>query len=100
MTDKQILQKAIEKAEKNGWDKPYWIKEIEPYTRWVTDIIFSHSFAKSFWGEDENCSECGNPFAVGMKCGKIKTVERWGKELSIMVLEEEPLKYLEQFLDK
>jgi hypothetical protein len=47
----------------------------------INVIIFSHSFAKAFWGEEKY---------TGIYC--------WQHHLQMMVLEEEPLKYLEKWL--
>ena len=64
MTDKEILKKAIEKAEKNTDEKFYYFthdkakgifwsqlgeKLIKSNNHWK--VIFSHDFAKAFWGE-------------------------------------------------
>ena len=120
MTKDQILKKAIEKAVKNGmvirqrgFDfimdmkrrqlADYFIKEQLYYP-----IIFSHSFAKAFWGEkdywyDTKCS-CGG---IGihmsddthhLECDRVKSERGYKFHLKKMVLEEQPLKYLERFL--
>lgn len=79
MTNETILKKAIEQAEDNGWKG----KELEWEEGWDVNwvasriyfmIIFSHSFAKHFWGKT------------------------WKKNLAVMVGFEEPLLYLEKFL--
>ena len=110
MTNKEILKKAIEKAVKNGWDILDWYLEIDDPERerlkkendweWLVSflaseqelksgltasMIFSHDFAKAFWGK--------KPFQL-----KYKTKIPWKYHLQQMVLEEEPIKYLEQFL--
>ena len=79
MTNEQILKKAIEKVVENGWDmvvngRRYAIDAS--FMHWdVVYIIFSHSFAKAFFG-------------VNFK-----------RHLQIMVVKEQPLKYIEQFLN-
>jgi len=90
MTNEQILKKAIEKAVKNGWTKygQDWhssafgilIEQKKHY--W---LIFSHSFAKAFWGE---------------LVSTINNQSRWQYHLQQMVIEPEPLKYIEKFLDE
>lgn len=112
VTNEQILKKVIEKARFNlierfnlpqpqsagddlvyihmGWDLltnelGYSITyqrstSFIPYQR----IIFSHDFAKAFWGEKTI------PYHNGLKI--------WEFNLQQMVLEKEPLKYLERFL--
>ena len=127
MTNKQILKKAIEQAKKNGWYSNEEIKvtifvrrlpkiivgdinDPKEYLS-INDVIFSHDFAKAFWGEQsEDIFKCKcNPtnyyytFKFCSKCGEklIKSkriLKSWEKPLQQMVLSEEPLKYLEQFL--
>lgn len=87
MTDKDILYKAIVKAKNNGWvvDFPLKdIKEILTYNDYITPtiyywIIFDHDFAKAFFSN-------------------IFGHYGWKVQLEQMVLEKEPLKYLEKFL--
>ena len=92
MTNENILKKAIEKIIKNGW-KGYWegmpeaglpceAHSMESEETCVYTIIFSHDFAKAFWGEEVT----GYP------------PQYWEKHLQEMVLEEEPLLYLKKFL--
>ena len=104
MTNEQIFKKAIEKAIKNGWntlditqfeesdshysDVWYFHKGFDYF---ILEIIFSHEFAKAFFQgkdgmiyEDKLWKQMGN---IG-----------WQFQLQIMVLEKEPLKYLEKFL--
>jgi len=126
MINEEILQKAIEKAKKNKYiipiilsqifegiiDKsrnliyPWRISKIESFLYFdnsgrieeevlilsVNDIIFSHEFAKAFWGEDTNHKDLQ---LFGDDC---RYYSRWKLHLNVMVLEEEPLKYLEKFL--
>jgi len=72
----------------------------------LESVIFSHDFVKAFWGEQEHeyidngksvdickyCTAYSEEYieAVGKFC--------WQEHLSNMVLQEEPLKYLEQYL--
>jgi hypothetical protein len=114
ITDKEIILKAIKRARKQNYKLfskhlpiDFYIEKVEyPYIidrdrdlgddiRHIYEIIFSHDFAKAFWGEkaeeaqimkysDFSCNERGIP--------------RWKYHLQQMVLEEEPLKYLEKFL--
>lgn len=106
MTNEEILKKAIEKATKNGWKIAYDqidvssiktpVKEVVQIVGWYKSrdgnmkadhlhlnyIIFEHSFAKAFWGEDIDAT----------------TGVEWKYNLQQMVLEEDPIKYLEQFI--
>jgi len=89
MTDGEILEKAIEKAEKTGWAGPT-IDSIE----WLNfeAIIFDPSFAKAFWGEKLLVH------VVLKDGGMIPKILSWEYHLQQMVIEKEPLKYLEKFL--
>lgn len=91
MTDEQILKKAIEKAVENGYE--WFLKDSqEGYKLWTCEddvrdktyfnTIFSHNFAKAFWKGWE------------VYAGPLP----WQHHLQMMVLEPEPLKYLEKFL--
>jgi len=111
MTNETILKKAIEKAVKNGWLKDDKVK-IETYAlrlptimlnhnmkgeKFLTayEIIFSHDFAKAFWGEEWKEGDCIKQPADEMF---LKPPLRWQYHLQQMVLEENPIKYLEKFL--
>lgn len=85
-------------------------------------LIFSHDFAKAFWNEKPNgivnylgfpawtgdCQDCGKKFdgykqigeiEFGHKgCPKSDTGRIWKRHLQEMVLEEDPIKYLENYL--
>lgn len=127
MTKEQILKKAVEKAIKNGW-KPFKgiVYEVETtdyhiifYTRkkyqrvnkgssmrWGlgmsrNDAIFNHKFAKAFWGEEMTSAI---PDTIQVLLGKFKyngisLRPDWVYHIQQMILEEEPLKYLEKFLN-
>jgi len=97
MKNEEIIEKSIEKAEKNGWTEykssRYSIDDLikgmfdEP-KEWpsVNDIIFSHDFAKAFF------KDSSLPDSAGLE------LENWQHQLQVMVLKEDPIKYLEQFL--
>jgi hypothetical protein len=115
MTNKKILQKAIEKAQKNGFNFQmiektlinYNFKEVENNNRfiWIGDneieeavmlyeLIFNHDFVKAFFGTyDIMGTEIRDD-----KDEYIKTFEAWQYHLQKMVLVLKPLKYLEKFL--
>jgi len=108
MTNKEILYRIINQAQKNGFksddnllelikesakpikgeitsvhiDPDYFEIEI-----WSKYIIFSHEFAKAFWGEERYI---GNEWWI--------VRENYEHHLEVMVLEKEPLKYMEKFL--
>ena len=90
MNNKKILEKAISKAIKNGYEMKYPIRLLEatnPFTYYA--IIFSHGFLKAFFK--------GESFVTprGCACHPSNAWQYYGQ---IMLLEEEPLKYLEKFL--
>ena len=91
MTNEEILKKAIKQAENNGYNFPFSWEALNLSDtllgeyRWYPSIIFSHSFAKAFWKKDVIIKGTG-------------TIYDWCYYLQQMVLEEEPLKYLERFL--
>jgi len=102
MTDLQILEKAICKAKgyHNGCIMFPHILEQERYY----GIIFSHDFAKLFWNCEHKCKpyKSGSFFDECELCGAIRPIsmsfDSWKQHLQRMVLEKEPLKYLEKFL--
>ena len=103
MKDEEIIKKAIEKAVVNGWSHTsgnprnpvdLYVDSRNTYYR----HIFSHSFAKAFWGEELGCQWCGEPDCSHLEPNREQ--ERWQLELQQMVLEEQPLKYIEKYVDK
>jgi hypothetical protein len=103
MTNKQILNKAFEKAKRNGWKTeitnpiPTRREGKRHGRKLYFYIIFSHDFAKAFWGEEINkCSGDKYHLSCCGGCGILE--EGWQYHLTEMVLEKDPLKYLEQFL--
>lgn len=89
MNNIEILHKAIKKAEYNGWEgmiNPMDSLLLATYPL----IIFSHDFAKAFWGET-----MVDDFGNNVKYGILK----WQYHLKCMVIWQAPLKYLEKFLD-
>ena len=90
MTNETILKKAISKAKKNGYEvtKNDIKNLLENYKLYpcliLNALIFSHSFAKAFWGEEVICFN-------EKKWG-------WKYHLQQMVLELKPLNYIKKFL--
>jgi hypothetical protein len=103
MTDKEIFDKAVDKV----YDNTGQAKLIKgAFLSMSKYLIFDHSFAKAFWGEetvylhdnvpvDGLCSEC-------YRKQSNKAVQfakpAWQYHLQQMVLKEEPLKYLKRYL--
>ena len=98
MKNEEILCKAIEKAVENGFGSKQWKNEVvdnKLYLEWLEDgtyygTIFSHSFAKAFWGEEKT--------QVMNDWGGYNFRIKWQHCLQTMVLEKEPLLYLKKFL--
>jgi len=80
MEPQRILDKAVEKANENGFNLTSSSKN------WCVSIIFSHEFAKALFGEDLIYDCCGYQFPI------------WEHHLQQMVIEPDPLKYLEKFI--
>lgn len=88
MKNEEILKKAIEKAVENGGHEKIILSVDEIFERdLVYSIIFSHEFAKAFWSKDDEWSREW----VNHEC-------YWKGCLQTMVLETDPIKYLEKFL--
>jgi len=116
MTNQKILEKAIKKAINNGWNISSWeqktdlLLSCENNLYLMSDydhyplLIFSHDFAKAFWGNETHNYETGCEgfcWNHNFRCGAdpyTKTEYCWQHQLHQMVLCEEPLKYLEKFL--
>ena len=95
MTNETILTKAIEKAvrngmdEKLGWGHPMFNMNGKMVAHDL-NLLFSHNFAKAFWKEDKKHKN--------IYFGDGSIIYNWQYYLQEMVLEEEPLKYIEKFL--
>lgn len=123
MTNEKILKKAIEIAESNGYNTPLLEREVLIMPRkmgkrtsldiWTNGLITQHDFAKAFWGDRNICRACMDlnrisdkeqyPNSVGScdDCGEnsfSNFIFEWQFHLQQMVLEENPIKYLKQFV--
>lgn len=106
MSDAEILKKALNRAVKNGYKKRWDYGELRQQC-WQMAIIFDHDFAKAFWREEQHTAELDVPnslcFSSCDKCkGDMQDYEGidfcWKYHLQQMVLEENPIKYLEKFI--
>ena len=114
MTHNEIYIRALDKASCKGFGYSLdWIAQAS-----IKDVIFSHEFAQAFWGgkkelhKDYICLHCGTDTAYqppsDSGCNHVhypedcdvcsKKIQDWRYHLQQMVLESEPLKYLEKFL--
>lgn len=96
MSNQEILTKAIDKANKNGWLWNCKNQEQFPDHEWLASYlligkngeyqaIFDHDFAKAFWGDQIQDS-------TGL------LLPAWQYHLQQMVLETNPIEYLAKFL--
>ena len=140
MKNEEILKKIIEKAIEEGYELGgdfYFDEErgfsseecradlIDLSEKAYYEVIFSHDFAKAFWGEEQGlninsgCRHCRKIKRMSIKGDSLRKIANevpfshekvnqilneqqlfeWQHHLQQMVLEEEPLKYLSQFLD-
>ncbi len=126
MTNREILQKAIDKAITNGWglkenfdneeitvsDQIYKDSFSEAYLLRsashnyhfeLSSIIFSHSFAKAFWNEEPTDTgllykPISNLESDIFSYGEERILPAWQYHLQQMVLETNLIVYLEKFL--
>ena len=93
LNNEDILKKAIEKAVKGGYKTLNFEHLIDHSAKLligdgysVAGLILSHDFAKAFWGDKE------------IERSWDDIYEAWEYHLQQMVLEKNPLKYLEKFI--
>lgn len=121
--NKEILKQALEKVMENGfrplffYDSGGGYMSEEPLegddlldackdsveSEHAYAICFNHDFAKAFWGEKITCFACGSFPTCWCDTSDVYPREgtllfNWQFHLQQMVLEEDPIKYLEQFL--
>lgn len=95
-----LIKKVINKAVENGFEAVDNESHAYPVT---TDhyhqAIFSHRFAIAFWEDDMVGPQCGAiPSGCECGCAYENEIYRWQYHLQQIVLEEDPIQYLEQFL--
>jgi hypothetical protein len=108
MTKEETLRKAIEKAEANGWTNQF-VRPVEGNESWYLmddsyfTVIFSRDFAQAFWpGKIEvvgDWKEKGDTRILDSFVS-LASLDEWEYRLQQMVLEEDPIIYLKQFLDE
>ena len=123
MTDQEIIRRAVDKASKNGYTgwksfvpafpllKVRSKKKLEELIGAMLflnkeKIIFSHAFAKAFWGEKLVCPNCGG--GIEGKLGNFQCQncaecwnngeKNWRHHLQKIITEKSILKYLEKHL--
>lgn len=109
----EILAAIIEKARDGGWNddelratfpkelvEKHGIKFMQmALAESPQSIIFRHDFAKAFWGEEMGvvCVSSSH-HCEGWHEGENGRYPRWQFHLERLVMKEQPLEYLEQFL--
>ncbi len=111
MDNATILNKAMKKAVKNGYKHPFLALDRENVidrfsyhyghssseyydTKEYYPFIFSHDFAKAFWGRELSNCDCVND----AWCPECFVKWKWQLRLQEMATVGEPLKYVEKFL--
>lgn len=107
MTHCYIIQKAIAKAQENGFEP------VEGKHKLLLDtdgdivegyetFIFDENFAKAFFGEKVTCHGCGAAEGESYLCfaqeHMLGTRPRWKFDLQQMVVSDDPFAYLEKYL--
>ena len=126
MTNEEILEKAIDKALRNGLRLSFIriggkLRGIDVVLNCsfpeLMGIIFTHDFAKAFWGECKRWLDVQDGEGIDDVNEKeykeiseeiknenqgywrrLREIDGWQYHLQQMVLEKEPLKYLKKFL--
>ncbi len=107
MTNTEIYRKVVWKINQqlNGFYVPRLMIDREILDDCeIYYNIFSHDFAKAFWGKDEICFHCNGDSKdwVEGTCPECfcnsKYRSKWKFNLQQMIIEKQPLKYLEKFL--
>ena len=103
----RVIRRSCEKCGHKELGMPE--KKTSGLENWgVEYVMFSHDFAKALWGEkdmwDKTKCTCGGKGIHptddmhDLRCAKVKCQRGYKFHLQQMVLEKEPLKYLEKFL--
>lgn len=108
MTNKQILETAIQKAIDGGWSKADKFRVVEPRGydglivewRWnddsvrydpPTSFIYNHDFAKALWSPTIFMTK---PGARDSMWSEEEMIPAWQHHLQQMVIAPDPIKYL------
>lgn len=110
MTDEEILKKVVKKAIKGGWENHYetlmaptadkeWLEKYLIASQEYRLFIFSHDFAKAFFGEHPHYFLfAGQRDTEAERRSRGQRRPAWQHHLQQMVLEEKPILYLKKFL--
>lgn len=103
MDNKQILEKAIQKAIDGGWDENTvdWVFQGEPTFEaynYPFEYIFNHDFAKSLWGDGEVFIATEDVKKDELGTFVLSPLVEWQHRLQQMVIAEDPIKYLGDYI--
>lgn len=109
MSNKEILERAIQKAIDGGWMRGRAAEDINFDSLihdkvLVTSIIFNHDFAKALWGEELTHLHNGKKvmWRKDLPEGVVETTfarPKYEYHLQQMVIAEDPIEYLGKHLD-
>ena len=102
MSNKEILEKAIQKAIDGGWKKwnrtGYTVVLSSQAFQIAESLIFNHDFAKALW-EDIPFVHLTVKTDASKLVGYEGALTTWQYHLQQMVIAEDPIKYLGEHLD-
>jgi hypothetical protein len=94
MSDKEVLEKVIQKAKTNGWTGTDPTTELhQPVMSYEYYYpIFNHDFAKALFDEGTHYCKCSYE---DFTCGESHEIDyEWQYHLQQMVISDDPIKYL------
>lgn len=109
MNKQQVLEQAIYKAMHNGWSGLLygidWREvDVEEMLRlhheYATELLFNHAFAKALWGDHDMWvdprlwTEDLTKAMAGHEAVILADNKTWQYHLRMMVIAEDPIKYL------
>lgn len=122
MTNKEILEKAIQKAIDGGYEGWGW-PSSQDLLKWEWDdedkvfsdgkgcdyesinleaVIFNHDFAKALWGEASTSDKLWHKIEAPMENGRdylLHVMPSWQYHLQQMVISDDPIKYLGEHME-
>lgn len=103
MRNEETVRAIIGKAMVGGYDSHGILEQLDTgYSGYdglyITAMIFDHGFAKAFWGQEKNVEEDGRYESFKEYWHSRIKYSYWQYHLQQMVLQADPIKYLEKFL--
>lgn len=112
-SNKDILEKAIQKAIDGGW-RPNYLNRLQLAKLTVglkkdliSSLIYDHDFAKALWGERKTTGKCTcgasleGSHTMTLNVAHSNELEQvgWQCHLQMMVIADDPIAYLGEHLD-